>query len=211
MRVPSNAQAALLAFLAGHDEAGRTIEWCASGDYDDYKPGRARLYLEVIDREANTSRFEMADEHRYLHRVATVRACLGHGWLSGLHRRMVTWPVSTLHREKRTWDLRQLDMTEDGVIALGLWRERRLKAPPMALPSLTVREREVVELAQRASELGYALCALEPSRSEARRMRRAGWFSGCWVANGATGLVPTPIAVVEVRPDLADRPTEGKP
>lgn len=203
MRVPSDAQAALLVLLAEHDEDGRTVEWCAIGDEDDYRPGRARLYVEVIDREANTGRFESADGYRHAHRLATVQACLRHGWLSDLHQRTLTWPASR-HRPARTWEMRQLDATQDGVIALGLWRERKLNGPPAALPALTDRQRAVVELAQRARELGYALCALEPSRLEARRMRRAGWFTGCWVANSATGLVPTPIAVVEIRPEQAD-------
>lgn len=99
-------------------------------------------------------------------------------------------------------------LTEDGTIALGLWRQRKLRSPPATLPELTDRERDVVELAQRALELGYALCARKPARDEARRMRRAGWITDCWIANAARGLVPTPLALVEIRPDQADRPLE---
>ncbi len=99
-------------------------------------------------------------------------------------------------------------LTEDGVIALGLWRQRKLRSPPATLPELTDRERDVLELAQRALELGYTLCAREPARGETRQMRRAGWITDCWVANAARGIVPTPLALVEIRPDQADRALE---
>lgn len=200
MREPSRAQAALLALIADHEADGHAVEWQAERN-DTYRPSRARLYVERVDREKNCSRFEPADGGRYAHRLATVRACLRHGWLSILHERTITG-------ERRDWQLAQLDLTEDGVIALGLWRERRLRAVPAPLPTMTTHEREIAELAQRALELGYALCAREPVRDEARRMRRAGWFTphGCWVANSATGLVPTPITLVELRPEHADSP-----
>jgi hypothetical protein len=204
MRVPSDAQAALLALIAEHEEAGRDVEWMVATTETLDRPSRARLYIEVIDREKNTSSFTMADGWTYAHRVATVRACLRLGWLDDLHQRTVRFPKHRYQRRDHARELHQLDLTEDGVIALGLWRERKLNAPPAPLPTLSAREREIVELAQRAHELGYALCAREPARLEARRMRRAGWFGACWVANSATGLVPSPMAVVEVRPALAD-------
>ncbi len=214
MRLPSAAQAALLALIAEHDEREINVEWCASvtlhvtpRPYADsqHHPHRARLYVEVVDRVKHQSRFDMADGWTYAHRLVTVQSCLGRGWLSGLHQRHVEFPADE-YTQRQTWHLRQLDLTEDGVIALGLWRERKLKAPPVAMPSLSAREREIAELALRAHELGYALCARKPARAEARRMRDAGWFTrhGCWVANNATGLVASPMAVVELRPDAAD-------
>jgi hypothetical protein len=201
----SQAQAALLALVAEHEERGVAIEWTTATDDDTYRPSRARLYVEVIDREANTSRFDMADGHTYAHRVATVEACVKAGWLSILHERTINWPASEWNRRSRTWLMRQIDLTEDGVIAAGVWRERRLNADPEPLPTMTDREREIAELAQRAYDLGYALCARTDVRKEATRMRRAGWFRGCWIANSAHGLVPTPMAVVELRPERADR------
>lgn len=123
-------------------------------------------------------------------RPATVRAVFGYGWVE-------SDPVDGA-----------TVLTEDGVIALDLWRQRKLRTPPPKLPELTDREREIMELAQRALELGYCLCARRPARAEARRMRHAGWITDCWVANAARGLVPTPLALVEVRPDQADRPLE---
>lgn len=142
------------------------------------------------------------------HRVATVEACERHGWISLLHERT---------KQMKAWDgaplslrLRQLDLTEDGVIALGLWRERKLHSPPPELPTLNECEREIIELAQRAYDLGYALCAREPARKEAREMRKAGWWEGCWVANSVTGLVPSPLAVVEVFPERADMQVPAK-
>lgn len=122
------------------------------------------------------------------HKTATVAVCARAGWLE----------IDPDDAEAR--------LTEDGIIALGLWRQRKLARPPAGMPTLSDREREVAELAQRALELGYALCPRKPARAEARRMRRAGWFSphGCWVANNADGLVPTPMAIVELRPETAD-------
>jgi hypothetical protein len=35
-------------------------------------------------------------------------------------------------------------------------------------------------------------------------MLKDGWFTGCWLANAAYGLVPSPMTLVEIRPDEAD-------
>ena len=74
--------------------------------------------------------------------------------------------------------------------------------------ALRDRQREIVQLAQRALDLGYALCAREPARAEARRMRKDGWWDGCWVANSAIGLVPTSLAIAAALPERADGPME---
>lgn len=196
MRVPSNAQAALLAVLAEHEAAGRQVEWqVPNASFD--RPAAARLWTDIEP-------LVPADGWTNMHRVVTVEACLRAGWLDGAQERTIDWPATAYRLRPETWHLRQLDLTEDGVIALGLWRARRLNAAPAPLPRLTEREREIVELAQRAHELGYALCARKPARLEARRMRRAGWLGECWVANHAAGLVPTPMAICEVRPEMAD-------
>jgi hypothetical protein len=203
VKLPSDAQAALLALIAEHESEGRTVEWNRTPDYDD-RPSRACLRIEHIDREANTVRYDSADGGRDRHRVATVRACLNAGWLDGLHTRILRFPRDQWHRRDRYWDMQQLDLTEDGVIALGVWRERKLNAPPAPLPTLAGRERDIAELALRAYELGYALSPREPARREARQMRRTGWFTTCWLANAAYGLVPSPMTLVELRPDEAD-------
>jgi hypothetical protein len=205
VRVPSDAQAALLALIAEREADGEAVEWNRTPDYDD-RPSRAWLRVERIDREANTVRFESADGGYDRHRVATVRACLNAGWLDGLQTRILRFPRDQWHRRDRYWDMQQLDLTEDGVIALGVWRERKLNAPPAPLPTLAGREREIAELAQRAYELGYALSPRKPARREARRMLKDGWFTGCWLANAAYGLVPSPMTLVEIRPELADVP-----
>jgi len=123
-------------------------------------------------------------------RPATVRAVFGYGWVES----DAVDGATTL--------------SEDGLIALGVWRSRKLRSSPPELPEMTDRDREVIELAQRALELGYALCARRPARAEARRLRRLGWITDCWVANAARGVVPTPLALVEIRPEQADSPLE---
>jgi hypothetical protein len=178
---------------------------------------RAVLLVEVEDREQGRAWLESATGYRRdaQVRVATLEACLRHGWLAVAHERVFAQglPLSNVWfvgRSQPTVVCRELTLTEDGVIALGVWRERKLKADPLPVPTLNDREREVVGLAHRALELGYALCAREPARREAASLRRRGWFdrSGCWVANNASGLVPTAMAVVEVAPDQADHVSE---
>lgn len=215
MKCPSDAQAKLLALVAA--QHGSDIEWRRGVDYgkgkkaeyfagSEYKPSRARLYIERTDREANMSHFEPADEGRYEHRVATVEACLRAGWLDDLHRRTVSFAETEWGKPPSTWMMHQLDLTEDGVIALGLWRERKLNSGPVEIPALTERERQVLVLAQMALDIGYVLCAgpKGPARLECRRMRKAGLIGDCWVANSASGIVPRAIALVEIAPDRAD-------
>ncbi len=205
MRCPSDAQARLLGAI---DDTSDIVEFGA-----DTKDSWANLVVERVDRERNVSRFESLDGGYYSrrHRRVTVQSCLRAGWLSDLHERTLSLPPSAWHPRARVWRLKQLDMTEDGVIALGLWRERKLQSPPPEAPRLSDRGQEIVELAQRALELGYTLCPRKPARSEARALRRAGWFTpgGCWVANSASGLVPSPMAVVQVRPASADVATDN--
>lgn len=207
MRCPSDAQAALLALIAQHDERGENVEWQTNARDSHW----ASLQVERIDREANTSRFLPAyNGQTYRYRIASVKACVRYGWLVTLHKRTFSWPA-TEWRKAHEWHLHQLDTTEDGVIALGLWRERKLNAPPAPTPTMTPREREIADLAQRAYDLGYTLAAREPARAEANRMRKAGWFTDCWIANAARGLVPTPMAVVEIRPERADQAPNAEP
>lgn len=155
-----------------------------------YAARSERVRLEVSGLFGVQYRDEWAGHYGSDVRPATVRAVFAHQWVE-------SDPVD----EATT-------LTKDGIIALGLWRQRKLRSPPAALPNLTDREREILELALRALELGYTLCARRPARGEARRMRRAGLITDCWVANAARGLVPTPLALVEIRPDQADRPLE---
>lgn len=209
MKVPSDAQAALLSMLAERAEEGETVEWLVNveetGAWRGYRTSMAVLYVEEVDRERNVARFHPTDHGTRPHRISTLKACLRRGWFDGAERPKVM--RSSCHPPKEgseTWWLKALELTEDGRIALGLWQERKLKGAPSPLPALSEREREIVELAQRALDLGYALCAREPARKEARQMRNAGWWDGCWVANSVTGLVPSSLAVVEVFPARAD-------
>jgi hypothetical protein len=201
VKAPSNAQAELLRLVADPPHQAEAL-LCTAGSAE----WRVGICVEKLDRQRNVGRlswmWEWPNSPRFI-RASTVRAALREGWISDLHTK--EWRESAMGEEK-TWHFRELRLEQDGEIALGLWRERKLKAAPAPMPTMTDHEREIVELAQRALELGYALCARQPARREARRMRSAGWFerNGCWVANNPLGLVPTPTAVVEVRPDTAD-------
>lgn len=214
MKLPSDAQARLLRLVDAFERQDEAVEWLTNADdthWRGYRPSFARLLVERVDREADTAKFWPAIETRADEvRLTTLRASLKAGWLEGSER-MVIVPSHRYslqlrrHVEtKETFWLRSLSLTEDGRIAFGVWLERRLKADPPPLPRLDERQREIVALAQRAHELGYALCARKPARDEARRMRKDGWWHGCWVANSATGLVPSPLALVEVFPEKAD-------
>jgi len=215
MKLPSDAQAKVLS----------RVEECIAEEQDVFwKPvggnGRteALLFFERIDPETDRGGldylFRRAIHGRRLPIEATIRALVRNGWVDDSHERVDVsgLPIIGLHHwgghEPEPVFTRQLTLTEDGAIALGCWRQRRAKASPPDAPELSDREREVVELAARALELGYGLCAREPARTEARRLRKQGWFEqhGTWIANSAVALVPSASAICEVRPDQADTP-----
>lgn len=207
-KLPSDAQVAVLTVVAEYEERGTDLYWRPGYAW---RRGWAALAREEIDREVNRGAWLTWSQNDV--REVSVSACVRHGWLDDSHEAVVVNGITTANTyyvghlpPPDPEVLRQLTLTEDGVIALGLWRERRLAAPPPPLPTLSDSDKEIVELAQRAFELGYVLCPRKPARNEARRMRREGWFETCWVANSAYGLVPSPIALVEVRPTLADSP-----
>lgn len=206
MRVPSDAQAAVLALIEGHAEQGAAVEWDTNPEQDSYRRSAARLYVEQIDRVNDTGRLEPADGHTYAHRVVSVRACVAHGWLSDLHKRQIHAPRTQWTRE-HVFELSQLDFTEDGVIALGLWRHRKLNAPQKPAPVLAGREYEAVALADRAIRLGYRLVPVSnDARDEARRLKRQGWVTRGFVGAHATSIYPSAAGVVEVNPEAADVP-----
>lgn len=213
MNVPSDAQARLLTRIAQHADSGEEVYWAPGDPAANRKP--AALFYETLDRETNRGGFRQLFEFSEgLPIEATVSAVVRHGWIDDSQERVDVsgLPIIGVHigagSKPEPVFTRQLDLTEDGKIALGLWRQRRLQSMPTEVPALSVHEREVVELAARALELGYGLCAREPARKEARRLRKQGWFDrrGAWVANSATALVPTATALCEVRPEQADTP-----
>lgn len=192
----------MLQLVMDYEIRGENLEW---QENDPYEKSTAVFRVERVDRETNTSTFDTVWQPRV--RVATVKACLRWGWLDDLHRREYHYRQLYYGGQKSkrcTWNLTQLDTTEDGIIALGLWRERKLNAPPPPMPELADEEREIVQLANRALELGYALSPREPARKQARRLIRDGWFETCHIANSAYGLVPTAMAYVEIKPENAD-------
>ena len=220
MRSPSDAQALLLGCVESHGLEGDEV----LAGIQDGGP-QLSLYVERTGAQVDRRCTPMSVGLGHLEdtdilavpatlarvRMATFRACERNGWLDITRsREIVTKCLGVCWKGygDAHWHvaLACVDLTDGGTIALGLWRQRKMSAPPAAAPEMNGREREVAELAQRALELGYALCARKPARQEARRMKRAGWFdrNGCWVANNASGLVPSSMAVVELRPELAD-------
>lgn len=209
MKLPSNAQARVLSRIAELDRDGHAVLW-----NEDAKHRRATVFYEDVDRDRDRAGLRyMFRANREQPLVTTMQVLVREGWLDDSDERVFAsgLPIIGVYfqYERDAAIARELALTEDGRIALGVWRERRLQTPPETVV-LSEREREVIELADRALALGYVLCAREPSRKEARRMRKAGLFDGCWVGHHPSGLVPAAPAVVEVFPDRADRPEQPR-
>lgn len=206
MKLPSDAQARLLSRVSDLEREGREVFWTTEQGH-----ARAAIFYEKEDRERHIAGFEhLFRLYREQPMVKTVRAAIRAGWLDDTHERIFSSGLPLIGVIYACDDpdpvvVEQLTLTEDGRIALGVWRERKMAAPPVQL-EISDREREVIELADRALKLGYALCAREPARQEARRMKKAGLLNGCWVAHNPDGLVPAAPAVVEVFPERADSP-----
>ena len=114
----------------------------------------------------------------------------------------VCWTVGA-----KEYELREVRLTEDGQIALGAWRHRKLTAPPPPIPVLTGREREIVELADRAIRFGFRLVPKDKAaKAEARRLTRAGWVGRGWIGASTGTIEPTALGEVEVAPVNADLP-----
>lgn len=212
MRVPTDAQARVIAYLAEHEAQGRQLFWfpppepdasaherwlAASRAHSDW----ADLAEETMDRERNTSRFSAYSTPQV--RVRSLAACVKAGWISTLHERIF---ASGVRGADNQTTMKQLDVTAEGDLALGVWRQRKARTPPET-PVLAVTDRAVIDLALRARDLGYAITPVtEDARTEARRMRKDGWIGRGSIGRSATSIVPTSTAIVEVDPDRADMP-----
>lgn len=120
-------------------------------------------------------------------RRATVTACVRHGWLEIDPEDCEAW------------------VTDDGRIALGLWRQRKLSEPALPLPVLADDDRRVVTLADEALRLGYKLApSSDDAKAQARRLRRDGWVKRGFIGASTSSVEPTPMATVEVNPGAAD-------
>lgn len=220
MRLPSDAQAAALALVAEFAASGAALYWPKRGigEQDDHGSGsRAGLWTEQEDREANSSRFVPADwSGRDRPRKVTMNACIRHGWLDVAHERVLARGLrqpGVLGGKSEPVTLRELALTEDGTLALGLWRHRKLTAPPAESPTLTGRDHEIVALAERAHRLGFRLAPREDqARAAARRLAREGWVTRGCLGAGVRTLVPTAVGSVEVNPQAADTaaPAQGR-
>lgn len=224
MKVPSDAQARVLTFVQAEEAEGRTIYWRAPREVpedaspsarwlaaSEAHPSLASIAFESIDREANSSRFIPYYDGRVRHRSLVV--CVREGWISTVHERVFVSGargfVDDLDDDSdrdRTTILRQLDLTEDGELALGLWHERKANTPVVA-PELGQVDRAVLELAQRALALGYRLVPRdEDAMRQARRMKHEGWVQRGWIGRSAMSVLPTATALVELHPERADLP-----
>lgn len=205
MRVPSDPQASVLSTIAEHEAAGRELFWRPTRSFR----GCAALALEHLDRDANKGVWELFSVASV--KTRSLAACIRHEWVATTHELVIASGLqmsgivySTQAPEPAI--LRQLALTEDGELALGLWRERKLHAPPAPTPTLTGRDRDVVELAARAAALGYRLAPREDqARRQARRLTREGWVTRGSLGPGTRTLAPTALGQVEVDPDSADR------
>lgn len=218
MKAASDAQARLLQLVADHERQGHTLLLRDSTADPRYRSPARRVWLalEEIDRTANTSRF-ITVQHHYESRTplrSTFDVCVRNGWLRPLHEKIVNWRGQANKKVDGEWQsverqwsetMYEVDLTEDGVIAAGVWQERKLKAPPTPDPILADRDREALELAARAQRAGYWLvpCSDE-SRAQARRLTKQGFAYRGGNSGSTYSLKPTAVGAVEVLPDQAD-------
>jgi len=213
MRMPSDAQARALGLVSEYALAAATLYWPrqATGEEQDFEHrSRAELWTEHEDREAG-SRFVPLGWSCSLPRMVTLHACIGHGWIAATHELLLARGLTAPNvfdltgRDPDPVVLRELGLTEDGTLALGLWRHRKLTAPPSA-PTLAGRDREIVALAEHAARLGFRLAPSPDAqaRADARRLAREGWVSRGYLGTGVRTLVPTACGEVEVNPQAAD-------
>jgi hypothetical protein len=217
VRLPSDAQATVLACVQEHDRNGEQVYAGTSGG------SRVGLYVERTTAELHPSSVPPAvlmpqpDAGDVLLpyagvkevRLATLQACVRHGWLDTVRTRAITTKcIGVAWRPAgNPWDatVSVVDLTEDGTIALGAWRQRRLAAPVETL-SLAPADRELLELAERANRLGFVLLpGTDQAKREARRLARGPFAQRGWGAGvGTRSLEPTALGVVEVNPAVAD-------
>lgn len=222
--LPSDAQAALLACLQQHDLDGEQV-YTGVHTVRESRGSKAGLFVERTSAEVHPSRkppsilYRDHDERDILlvyasmaeARIATLGACARRSWIAERGTRQIrTKCVGVCWRGAGDeWDatVTVLDITEDGVIALGLWRQRKLAKPAETL-ALNGGDRELVALAHRARELGFVLLPdTDDAKRHARQLARTpfarrGWGGGV----GTRSLEPTALGAVEVSPETADEP-----
>lgn len=218
MRRPSDAQARCLAFIELHP---REVLWphrCDDGMGvvpvpHEWRPSRAKLCeihtapVEpvIIGGDGPGERLRsVCPEPKIL--ASTLRSVVAAGWLSLSDGEAATLPPSVISGGGRLRDedvfLRALSLTDDGRIALGLWRQEQAATPAAVM---TDRERAVVELAVQARAIGYVIVPeTDDARALARAMRRGGWIYRGSVSASARSVDATAIARVEVDPGSAD-------
>lgn len=222
MRLPSDAQAVLLACVQGHEAADEQVFVPPAASRS-----KISLWVQRTGREvrAELSPFDGAPLHETTDllltdaslrqaREATLHACTRHGWLhlGEEHTIAVARVGAAYNASRQSWGVtvRPVSLTEDGLIALGAWRQRKLAAPPEPPPTLTGQDRELIALAEQAERFGFLLLpATEQARREARRLARTPFARRGWGAGpGTRSLLPTALGAVEVNPQAADRPPE---
>lgn len=217
MSGPSNAQARLLACVEDHARDGDEV--LAEGEVH-----RWLLYVERLGSQVDAHRTPMSVGLAHysdtdvllveasLPRVgaATVRACAKRGWLDVTQTREVTTPcvgVCWKGWGDGLWtvSLAVVDITDDGRIALGLWRQAKLAEPCAPAPRLEGRDRQIVALAEHAERLGFALAPTSAeSKADARRLKREGWVTRGFIGASVRSVLASPTGQVEVHPETAD-------
>lgn len=215
MRLPSSAQAALLSCIGEHERDDEYVLAYEGGEArgtkiglvlerDDHGPLLSVQHFVSLDPGLAT----LVPASLEFPRRATFDACIRNEWIT-LSDHVVTVTSQRLGRcftlEPKTYELGQLNLTEDGLLALNVWRQRKLAEPP-ADPALEGRDREIVALAEHAVRLGFRLAPrTDEAKKDARRLRREGWVVRGHIGASTSSVVPTAMGAVEVNPGAADR------
>lgn len=189
-RLPTDAQARLLATV----EAEQPCFLGANGHL--WKRGNPDVVvmLGMADEVKAPGLEGRAVYPRGQFRPATCQIAMNEGWI-------VNDPQSWLPHDGQC----VVALGEDGVIALGRWRQRKMAEPAPAAPVLEGRDREVVALAEHALRLGYQLVpTTDDARKHARRLKRAGWVERDYTSSSTMSVVPSASGLIEVNPDAAD-------
>lgn len=219
MSAPTDAQARLLGCVTDHGRDGDPV-------LAEVAPGASRwsLYVPRLGSQVDAREIPMSVGLGHysdtdvllrpasLPRVgeATVHACVSRGWLDTARSREITTRclgVCWKGWGDGLWTVRVacMDITDDGRIALGLWRQAKLTEPPAPAPRLEGRDREIVALADQAQRLGFALAPSTPAaKADARRLKREGWITRGFISASTSSVQPSPMGQVEVHPESAD-------
>lgn len=188
MRVPSDAQGRFLAEV----ETFEPVEVADEVSRFEELPEGHRGGLTMTGKRA-----PLECGHRV--RIETLTVCVREGWVSD-HAFYVRHDIRAETGLTYWWErCRETLLTEDGVIALGLWRQKLARRPPEEL-SIEGADRDLIRAAAIAYEHGFALAPVsDEARGNARRLARGAFARRCFLGNSVRGLTVTAIGQVEAR------------